>query len=44
MRDVNLSYEKAIRRDPANWFCWVHRRWKTERVKKQKKAKLENGG
>lgn len=28
MRDVNLSYEKAIRRDPANWFCWVHRRWK----------------
>lgn len=29
MRDVNLSYEKAIRRDPANWFCWVHRRWKS---------------
>jgi lauroyl/myristoyl acyltransferase len=28
MRDLNLSYEKAIRRDPANWFCWVHRRWK----------------
>jgi KDO2-lipid IV(A) lauroyltransferase len=28
MRDVNRSYEKAIRRDPANWFCWVHRRWK----------------
>lgn len=27
MRDVNLAYEKAIRRDPANWF-WVHRRWK----------------
>lgn len=28
MREANLSYEKAIRRDPANWFCWVHRRWK----------------
>jgi KDO2-lipid IV(A) lauroyltransferase len=27
MRDVNLSFEKAVRRDPANWF-WVHRRWK----------------
>jgi lauroyl/myristoyl acyltransferase len=27
MRDVNLVFEKAVRRDPANWF-WVHRRWK----------------
>jgi KDO2-lipid IV(A) lauroyltransferase len=27
MSDVNRSFEKAIRRDPANWF-WVHRRWK----------------
>jgi KDO2-lipid IV(A) lauroyltransferase len=27
MRDVNQAYERAIRRDPANWF-WVHRRWK----------------
>ncbi|HVY69303.1 MAG TPA: hypothetical protein VHH73_05210 [Verrucomicrobiae bacterium] len=27
MRDVNLAFEKAVRRDPANWF-WVHRRWK----------------
>jgi KDO2-lipid IV(A) lauroyltransferase len=27
MGDVNRSFEKAIRRDPANWF-WVHRRWK----------------
>jgi KDO2-lipid IV(A) lauroyltransferase len=27
MRDVNLALEKAVRRDPANWF-WVHRRWK----------------
>ena len=27
MREVNREFEKAIRRDPANWF-WVHRRWK----------------
>jgi KDO2-lipid IV(A) lauroyltransferase len=27
MRDVNLALERAVRRDPANWF-WVHRRWK----------------
>jgi KDO2-lipid IV(A) lauroyltransferase len=27
MRDVNRVLEKAVRRDPANWF-WVHRRWK----------------
>jgi Kdo2-lipid IVA lauroyltransferase/acyltransferase len=27
MRDVNAALERAVRRDPANWF-WVHRRWK----------------
>jgi lauroyl/myristoyl acyltransferase len=27
MRDVNRTFEAAVRRDPANWF-WVHRRWK----------------
>jgi KDO2-lipid IV(A) lauroyltransferase len=27
IRDVNRSFEAAVRRDPANWF-WVHRRWK----------------
>ncbi|MDX1952814.1 MAG: hypothetical protein SFY81_11580 [Verrucomicrobiota bacterium] len=26
-QDINLAFEKGIRRDPANWF-WVHRRWK----------------
>ena len=25
--DMNRSFERAVRRDPANWF-WVHRRWK----------------
>lgn len=24
---INLDFEKAIRRDPANWF-WVHDRWR----------------
>jgi KDO2-lipid IV(A) lauroyltransferase len=28
MRDVNRSFEAAVRRDPVNWF-WVHRRWKS---------------
>ncbi len=27
MLEVNVAFEKAIRRDPANWF-WVHKRWK----------------
>jgi KDO2-lipid IV(A) lauroyltransferase len=29
-RELNLAYEAAVRRDPANWF-WVHRRWKPMR-------------
>ncbi len=39
MRDVNRSFEKAVCRDPANWF-WVHRRWK----EKNGPARKENGG
>jgi KDO2-lipid IV(A) lauroyltransferase len=39
MRDVNRSFEKAIRRDPANWF-WVHRRWKGQ----SSAPKVEEGG
>ncbi|HTY88577.1 MAG TPA: hypothetical protein VMB80_14010 [Candidatus Acidoferrum sp.] len=39
MRDVNRSFEAAVRRDPANWF-WVHRRWKADGTK----AKMEDGG
>jgi KDO2-lipid IV(A) lauroyltransferase len=27
IREMNLQFEAAVRRDPANWF-WVHRRWK----------------
>ena len=40
MRDVNRSFEGAIRRDPANWF-WVHRRWKNTAPNK---PKIEDGG
>jgi lauroyl/myristoyl acyltransferase len=39
MRDVNRSFEKAVRRDPANWF-WVHRRWKGNNAP----AKIEDEG
>ena len=35
MRDVNAEFEKAIRRDPANWF-WVHRRWKPVEKRREK--------
>lgn len=42
MRDVNCSFEKAIRRDPANWF-WVHRRWKgrSDTVEALKSGRVE---
>jgi KDO2-lipid IV(A) lauroyltransferase len=30
--DVNRAFEKAVLRDPANWF-WVHNRWKPVRSK-----------
>jgi KDO2-lipid IV(A) lauroyltransferase len=35
MRDVNREFEKAVRRDPANWF-WVHRRWKPPEPRRKK--------
>ena len=35
--EVNARLEKAIRRDPANWF-WVHDRWKfTKRARAREK-------
>lgn len=45
-QDVNHAFEKAIRRDPANWF-WVHRRWKppgrtVKRVQNGKATKSHN--
>jgi lauroyl/myristoyl acyltransferase len=46
MRDVNLAFEQAVRRDPANWF-WVHNRWKPaqpirRRVNKAELEKVED--
>lgn len=35
-KDVNKAFEKAIHRDPLNWF-WVHDRWKRYRKLKKKK-------
>jgi KDO2-lipid IV(A) lauroyltransferase len=35
--DINRSFEKAIRRDPANWF-WVHKRWKPKPAARPKPA------
>jgi KDO2-lipid IV(A) lauroyltransferase len=32
MLDVNRYFEKAVRKDPANWF-WVHNRWKNSKLK-----------
>jgi KDO2-lipid IV(A) lauroyltransferase len=34
MLDINRAFEKAVRRDPANWF-WVHNRWKPASTRKQ---------
>jgi lauroyl/myristoyl acyltransferase len=43
MRDVNNAFEKAVRRDPANWF-WVHNRWKLPKnlARKADAAPLES--
>jgi lauroyl/myristoyl acyltransferase len=39
MRDVNSAFEKAVRRDPANWF-WVHNRWKLPKNMARKAANV----
>jgi Kdo2-lipid IVA lauroyltransferase/acyltransferase len=31
-RDINAALERAVHRDPANWF-WVHKRWKPMRTR-----------
>jgi KDO2-lipid IV(A) lauroyltransferase len=41
-REINHSFEEAIRRDPANWF-WVHNRWKKARIKKGRVKKGASG-
>ena len=35
MTDVNREFEKAVRRDPANWF-WVHDRWKKRKLRRDR--------
>lgn len=30
-RDINREFERAVRRDPPNWF-WVHNRWKPDKL------------
>jgi Kdo2-lipid IVA lauroyltransferase/acyltransferase len=35
MKDVNVEFERAVRRDPPNWF-WVHDRWRF--VKRQRRS------
>jgi lauroyl/myristoyl acyltransferase len=30
MAEINAAFEKAVRRDPPNWF-WVHTRWRPQR-------------
>lgn len=45
-RDMNRSFEVAIRRDPANWF-WVHNRWKAGKWRGAKAGgsqKMAGGG
>jgi KDO2-lipid IV(A) lauroyltransferase len=41
--DINRAFEKAIRRDPANWF-WVHNRWKPARLKPRRNRHFAEAG
>lgn len=38
--DINRAFERAIRRDPANWF-WVHKRWKPASPKSRRRPTPE---
>jgi KDO2-lipid IV(A) lauroyltransferase len=39
MRDINHEFEKAVLRDPANWF-WVHNRWKERKTSPKKPRQI----
>jgi lauroyl/myristoyl acyltransferase len=41
--EINRAFERAICRDPANWF-WVHNRWKTAPAKSRTKRNLTGVG
>lgn len=38
--DVNRAFEKAVLRDPANWF-WVHNRWKPDKTKRREPSSTD---
>lgn len=38
-REINLAFEAAVRRDPANWF-WVHNRWKANKYRGGRETKI----
>jgi lauroyl/myristoyl acyltransferase len=40
-REINQSFEAAVRRDPANWF-WVHNRWKPDKPAPPKTPKARS--
>lgn len=41
MLDVNHAFEKAVLRDPANWF-WVHNRWKPPQPRRGKRLERKS--
>jgi lauroyl/myristoyl acyltransferase len=38
--NINRAFEKAVLRDPANWF-WVHKRWKAQKIKPNRTDSVE---
>jgi len=40
MLEINRAFEKAVQRDPANWF-WVHKRWKPSKAQAVKPRREE---
>jgi lauroyl/myristoyl acyltransferase len=39
--EINEAFEKAVRKDPANWF-WVHKRWKPQKPLPNAKVPLSS--